>query len=125
MPTSVADELARVGSAQRFVGPEPQPILGLSRQNIWRKMKRWIQNKQLALWRGPCSTQRQARELISGPNPATGLEYCPLTRRNTGLLLACLLDITPSGDIYISRGYVMTPCVGNVVLWRNLSPHSV
>jgi hypothetical protein len=64
----IADKLARGGSAQRFVGPEP--VLGVSRQNIKRKMKRWIENKHLALWRGPCSTQRQARESISGPDLA-------------------------------------------------------
>jgi ribonuclease HI len=66
----IADRLARSGSGQRFIGPEP--FLGVSRQNIRRKMKRWIKNQHLALWRGPCSTQRQARELISGPNLATG-----------------------------------------------------
>jgi ribonuclease HI len=43
----IADELARGGSAQRFVGPEP--VLGVSRQNIRRKTKRWIENKHLAL----------------------------------------------------------------------------
>jgi hypothetical protein len=43
----IADELARGGSAQRFVGPEP--VLGVSRQNIRRVMKRWIVNKHLAL----------------------------------------------------------------------------
>ena len=64
----IADELARDGSAQRFVGPEP--VLGVCRQKIRRKMKRWRENKHLALWRGPCSTQRQTRELISGPDPA-------------------------------------------------------
>ena len=40
----IADELARGGSAQRFVGPEP--VLGVSRQNIRRKMKCWIENIQ-------------------------------------------------------------------------------
>jgi len=49
----IADKLARGGSARRFVGPEPEPVLGISRQNIRRKMKRWIENKHLALWRGP------------------------------------------------------------------------
>ena len=81
-------------------------------------MKRWLENKHLALWRGPCSTQRQARELISGPDLAMGLDYCPLTGHKPWLLLASLLDITPSGDIYTSWGYVMTPCAGNVVLRR-------
>jgi hypothetical protein len=66
----IVDELARGGSAQRFVGPEP--VLGVSRENIRRKMKCWIENKHLALWCGPCSTQRQARELISGPDLAMG-----------------------------------------------------
>jgi hypothetical protein len=39
---------------QRFFGPEP--FLGVSWQNI-RKVKRWIENQHLVLWRGPCSTQ--------------------------------------------------------------------
>ena len=30
-----------------------------------------MENQHLALWRGPCSTQRQARELISDPDLAT------------------------------------------------------
>jgi len=34
----IADKLARDSSVQRFVGPEP--FLGVSRQNIRRKMKR-------------------------------------------------------------------------------------
>jgi hypothetical protein len=89
----ITDELARDGSAQRFVVPEP--VLGVSRQNIRRKIKRWIENKHLALWRGPCSTQREARELISGPDLATGLDYCPSIGHKPGLLLACSLDITP------------------------------
>ena len=47
-----------------------------------------------------------------------GLDYCLLTGHKPGFLLACLLDITPWGDIYISWGYVMTPFVGNVVVRR-------
>jgi hypothetical protein len=47
-----------------------------------------------------------------------GLDYCPLTGHKPGLLLACLLDIIPWGNIYISWDYVMTPCAGNVVLRR-------
>ena len=66
----IADELARRVSVQRFVGPEP--FLGVSRQNTRKKLKRWMERQHLAPWRGPCSTQRQVRELISGPNLATG-----------------------------------------------------
>jgi hypothetical protein len=54
-----------------------------------------------------------------------GLDYCPLAGHKPGSLLACLLDITPWGDIYISWGEAMTPCVGNVVWGENLSPYFV
>jgi hypothetical protein len=65
----IADKLTRDGSVQRFVGSEP--FVEVSRQNIRRKMKQWMEKQHLVLWRGPCSTQRQARELISGPDLAT------------------------------------------------------
>jgi hypothetical protein len=64
-----ADKLAGYVSVQQFVGPEP--FLGVSRQNIRRKIKCWMDNRHLVLWRDPCSTQIQARKLISGPNLAT------------------------------------------------------
>jgi hypothetical protein len=54
--------IARDSSVQRYVGHEP--FLGVSRQKIRRKIKRWVDNQHLVLWRRPCSTQRQARELI-------------------------------------------------------------
>jgi len=44
--TLYADRLARDGSVQRFVGPEP--FLGVSRQNIG-KTKRWMEKQNLAL----------------------------------------------------------------------------
>ena len=44
----IADRLTRSGSGQQFIGPEP--CLGVSRQNIRRKMKRWMKNQHLALW---------------------------------------------------------------------------
>jgi hypothetical protein len=64
----IADKLARDGSVQRFVGPEPS--FRVSKQNIRKKIKCWIDNKHLARWRGLGNTQRYARELISGPSPA-------------------------------------------------------
>jgi hypothetical protein len=74
----IANKLARSGSVQWFVGPEP--FLGVSRQNIRRKMKRWKEKQHLALWCGPCSTQRQAQELISGANLATGARLLSFNR---------------------------------------------
>jgi hypothetical protein len=84
----IADKLARDGSAQRFVGPEP--VLGVSRQNIRRKMKSWIENKHVALWRGPCSTQRQARELISGPDLAMWARLLSFNRTQTRVVIGLL-----------------------------------
>ena len=46
-------------------------------------MKRWMKNQHLALWRGPCSKQRKARELISGPNLATGARLLSFNRTQT------------------------------------------
>ena len=49
----------------RFVGPEP--ALGVSRQDTRRRIRRWLDNRHWAWWCGLGDTQRQARELISGP----------------------------------------------------------
>jgi len=74
----IADRLARSGSGQRFIGPEP--FLGVSRQNMRRKMRCWMKNQHLALWRGPHSTQRQVRELIFGPDLTTGARLLSFNR---------------------------------------------
>ena len=95
----VADRITRDGSVQRFVGPESS--LGVSRQNMRRKMKRWMENQHLALWCGPCSTERQAEYWSLAQTWLQGPNYCPLIGHNPGLLLACLLDTTPWKDIYI------------------------
>jgi len=84
----IADELARGGSFQRFVGPEP--VLRVSRQNVRRKMKHWIENKHLALWCGPCSTQRQAQELISDPDLAMGARLLSFNRAHTRVVTGLL-----------------------------------
>jgi hypothetical protein len=63
----IADILARGGSVQKFIGPESS--LGVSRRNIKNKFKLWVDIQHLAMWRGPCSTQTQARKFISGPSP--------------------------------------------------------
>jgi ribonuclease HI len=44
----ITDKLARYGSLQNFVGP--QPFLGVSRQNIRRKIKYWMDNQHLTWW---------------------------------------------------------------------------
>ena len=59
-----ADELARDGSVLKFVGLEP--ALGVPRQDIGR-IRCWLVNQHWIWWRGLSDTQRQTRELISGP----------------------------------------------------------
>jgi hypothetical protein len=80
----IADKLARDGSVQRFDGPEP--FLGVSRENIRKEIKHWMENQHLVLWRVPCSTQRRARELISGPDLATRVFNRTQSRDVIGLL---------------------------------------
>ena len=84
----IADKVAKSGSVQRFVGPEP--FLGVHRQNIRRKMKCWLEKQHLALWRDPCSTQRQAGEMISGPNLATGAQLLSFNRTHSRVIIGLL-----------------------------------
>jgi hypothetical protein len=84
----IADKLARSGSVQRFVGPEP--FQGVSTQIIRRKMKCWMEKQHLALWGGPCGIQRQARELISGPNLATGARLLSFNRTKSRVAIGLL-----------------------------------
>ena len=84
----IADRLARSGSSHRFIGPEP--FLGVSRQNIRRKLKCWMKNQHLALWQSPCNTQMQARELISGPDLATVARLLSFNRKQTRAVIGLL-----------------------------------
>jgi len=49
-----------------------------------------MENKHLALWRGPCSTQRQSRELISGPDLAIGARLLSFNRTQTRVAIGLL-----------------------------------
>jgi len=64
--------------------------LGDSRQNIRRKIKCWMENQHLALWRGPCSTRRQARKLISGLNLATRVRLLSFNRTQFRVVIGLL-----------------------------------
>ena len=83
-----AVELASSSCVQQFVGPEP--FLGVSRQYIRRKMKRWTEKQHLSVWRVPCSTQRQARELISGPDVVTGARLLSCNRTRSRIVVGLL-----------------------------------
>jgi hypothetical protein len=53
-------------------------------------MKRWMVRQCLALWRGPCSTQRQAQELISSPDLATGAHILSFNRTQSRVVIGLL-----------------------------------
>ena len=84
----IANKLARDGSVQCFVGPEP--FLGVSRQNTKRKMKCWMEKQHLILWRGPCNTQRQAQELISSPDLAARARLLSFNRAQSMVVIGLL-----------------------------------
>jgi len=84
----IADKHARDGFGQRFVVPEP--FLGVSTQNIRIKMKRWMEKQHLVLWRGPGSTQRQVRELISRPDLATRDRLSSINRTQSRIVIGLL-----------------------------------
>ena len=64
--------------------------MGVSGQNIGRKMKHWMGNQHLVLWRGPCSKQSQDGELISGPNLATGAQLLSFNRTQSRVVIGLL-----------------------------------
>jgi hypothetical protein len=49
-----------------------------------------MENQHLVLWCGPCSTQRQARELISGPNLATRARLLSFIRTQSRVVIGLL-----------------------------------
>ena len=84
----IVDKHTGDGSVQRFVGTEP--FLGVSRQNMRRKIECWVENQHLVFWRGPCSTQRQARKLIFGPDLATRARLLSFNRTQSRVVIGLL-----------------------------------
>jgi len=62
----IADELTEEGTVDQFAGPEL--ALGVSRQNIRKNTKCWMDKQHMAMWWGLVTTQRQAQKFILGPN---------------------------------------------------------
>jgi len=81
-------KLARNGSSLKFFGPEL--ALGVSRQDIRRRIRLWLVNQQWVWWRDLGDTQRQARELISRPCQGAKTRFLSFNRAQsravTGLL---------------------------------------
>ena len=49
-----------------------------------------MESQHLVMWHGPCSTQRQARELISGPNLATRARLLSFNRTKSRVVIGLL-----------------------------------
>jgi len=71
-----------------FVGPEP--ALGVSRRDIQKKLNRWFVNEHWPSWWGLGDTQRQARELISGPSLSTKAKLLPFKRTQSRAVIGLL-----------------------------------
>ena len=63
---------------------------GVSRQNVRRKIKCWLDNQYLARWRGLGSTQRQAQELISGTSPGAKTRLLSFNRTQSRIVIGLL-----------------------------------
>ena len=79
----ITDRLARGGYALGFVAPEP--VLGVSRRVIRTKFNQWLLNQHWTSWRDLGRTQRQARELISGPSPSFKAKFLSFNRTQSML----------------------------------------
>jgi len=56
------------------------------RQNISNTFKRWVDNQHFTMWHGPCSTQRQPGELISGHSSATKVRLLSFNRTQSRIV---------------------------------------
>ena len=91
------------------------PSLGDCRQIIKNKIKRWVDNQDLVMWCGPCSTQRQVRKLISGPSPATKTRLLFFNRTQSRVAIG-LTGHNTLRRPYMWWGWVTTPLAGRSVL---------
>jgi len=84
----ITNELVRGVSALRF--HEPELALGVSRRNLQNRLGHWLVNQHGAQWRGLGDTQRQARELISGPSLSTRAKFMTFNRIQSRAVIGLL-----------------------------------
>jgi hypothetical protein len=102
----ITNLLTRGGSVLGYLGPEP--ALGVSRRDIQKMLGHWLINQHWARWCDLGNTQRQSRELISGPSLGAKAKFLSFIRTQsrvvTGLLTGhntlrrhlCLLGLLDS-----------------------------
>jgi hypothetical protein len=84
----MANELLRDDTVLKFVGPEP--ALGVSRQDIRRRIRRWFANQHWLWWQSLGDTPRQAQELISGPCLGAKARFLSFNRAQSRAVTALL-----------------------------------
>jgi hypothetical protein len=87
---SGCEEMKSPTSSQGTVLFGTRAFLVVFRQNISGKIKRWMGNQHFVLWRGPCSVERQAGELISDPDLATRARLLSLNRTQSRVVIVLL-----------------------------------
>ena len=103
----IADKFARDRTLHHFVGPEQ--ALGISTQNIRKKIKRWIDNKHMVMWRILISTQRQTRKMISGPSPAAKTRLLSFNRAQSRVVTGLLTGHNTLGRHFYIMGLSCSP----------------
>jgi ribonuclease HI len=83
-----ANNNARDGSVEKFVGP--QPSLGVAKESIRRKVRRWLDNQHWARRQGLGTTQKQARELILGASLSAETSLLSFHRTQSRVMIGLL-----------------------------------
>ena len=105
----VADKLARTFL---FRSLRDQSLFG--GRSVENKIKRWMDNQHLVMWRGPCGTQRQARELKCGPYLATRARLLSFSRIHSRVVIGLL-----TGHITLRRHLYVMGLSNNPVCIKN------
>jgi len=102
----IADELAKEGTVQQFVGTEP--ALGVSRQITRRKIKLWIDNLHMAMWRGLKALGDWLGNWSRGPSPTSKTQVLAFVRTQSRVVNGPLTG--PWGDSSTLWGWMTVPC---------------
>jgi hypothetical protein len=88
--------------------------LGVSRQDIRRRIRCWLVNQHWVWWRGLGDTQRQARELISGPRLGAKARFLFFNRTQSRAVTGLLTGHNTLRRHLHLMGCQTVHCVGDV-----------
>jgi hypothetical protein len=79
-----------VSAFKGFWSADPVILSIFSRQSIKKKIQCWLDKQHMTLWQGLAGTQRQARELISGPRIAAKTRLLSFNRTLSRVVIGLL-----------------------------------